>query len=89
MKNDDDVEISFYMGFGKPRGGVSLPDDNIFWNVCYVDSKTNKVNLKQKLMSSLSPSMITSTSKLNKYADDIDSNEINNIIKTMNLIASE
>ena len=43
MKNDDDVEISFYMGFGKPRGGVSLPDDNIFWNVCYVDSKTNKV----------------------------------------------
>ena len=70
---------------------VSILNDKLGIDISASDinSKTNKVNLKQKLMSSLSPSMITSTSKLNKYADDIDSNEINNIIKTMNLIASE
>ena len=70
---------------------VSILNDKLGVNISASDinSKTNKATLKQKLMSSLSPSMITSTSKLNDYADAADSNGINNIIKTMNLIASE
>ena len=55
-----------------------------------VNSKTKNKTLKQKLMQSLNtPNLITATSKLNGYVDNINDNGINNIISAMNAIASE
>ena len=55
-----------------------------------VNSKTNKATLKQKLLQSLNtPNMITATSKINNYVDNINDNGMNSIIQAMNAIASE
>ena len=55
-----------------------------------VNSKTNKTTLKQKLLQSLNtPNMITATSKINNYVDNINDNGMNSIIQAMNAIASE
>ena len=55
-----------------------------------VNSKTSKTTLKQKLLQSLNtPNMITATSKINNYVDNINDNSMNSIIQAMNAIASE
>ena len=70
---------------------VSILNQKLGINITSNDISNNskRETLKAKLQNSLNNSLITSTSKINAYADDAADSSINFIIKAMNAIASE